>query len=123
MKAVMRLPVLLYTYSHQVFRDTRVWKRYDYARFIALYHSGGCESTIKWWVDGVLQATETVDFMPTPGNVKLIEKAIRLGRMGKRIQIEITNDIAGDDCYFSQIMIDFTVAGKTLYKTPPMPPV
>ena len=114
---------MVYRIPPTVFGDARILKRYDHARFIALYHSGGCECTIKWWIDGVLQATETVDFVPTLGDGKITEKAIRLGRLGKRIQIEITNDIAGDDCYLSQIMVDFTVIGKTLYKTPPMPPV
>ena len=112
---------MVYRIPPTAFGDARVSKRYDYARFIATCQDQNCSCTIKWWVDSVLQATETISFEPAPGNVNLIEKAIRLGRLGKRIQIEITNDTAGDDCYFSQIMIDFTVAGKTLYKSAPTP--
>ena len=110
---------MVYKIPSLTFGDTRLQKRYDWAHFLYVSQDQTCECTIKWWVDGVLRGTETVNFNLVIGSQ---EKAIRLGCMGKRIQFEITNNIADNDCYFSQILIDFTVAGKVLHRSPSPPP-
>lgn len=111
-----RLPLL-------TFGNSRESKRYDKLRTVSTVE-GTCEATAKWWVDNEFIGQQAIAFTTagveldtfvldtdTLGGANVLEETVRLGKIGKRIQVELTNNTAGSDFFFSQILIDFMPLG------------
>jgi len=107
------------------FDDERISKRYDRVKIISAAQ-GSCDALFRWWVDGVLIGEEDVSFTvegdvlgsfvlgtSVLGGKNIIENNVRLGRVGKRLELELVSATADQDFFFSQILIDYLPLGKT----------
>ena len=107
-----------------VFNNERQKKRYDRIKIVAVAE-GSCDATIKWWIDGRLINEETINFATAGGVLgtfilgtdilggkNILEISTDVGCIGKRIQVEISNAVANEDFFMSQIMIDHLQIGK-----------
>lgn len=108
------------------FEDARVSKRYDTIRVITA-SSGATDGTLKWWVDGEFISQKNFTFSSTGGTLgsfvldtdvlggaNVLESSIGIGKIGKRIQYEVSNATADHDYFLSQILIDFVPLGARL---------
>jgi hypothetical protein len=107
------------------FGDERSSKRYDRINIVAI-PEGSCDVTIFWYIDGKYIDKKELNFVPTSGEFlgsfilgtsalggkNLLELSVRIGRIGKRLQIELRNDTANEDFFISQYLIDFIPLGK-----------
>lgn len=107
------------------FDNPRQSKRYDKIRIIST-SEGTCDATARWWVDNVLIDSETLTFAADGdplggfelgtgvlGGASILENTVKLGKIGKRIQIELVSNVADHDFFFSQILIDHILLGAT----------
>jgi len=105
------------------FDDPRLSKRYDRVKVVST-SEGTTDATLRWWVDGELIADEALTFAvdggvlgsftlgtSALGGANILENSVRLGQIGKRIQLELISNAADTDFFFSQILIDFIPLG------------
>lgn len=115
-----------YRTTQLAFDNVRDSKRYDRMRLVAT-QEGSCDASVRSWIDGDLQDVQTLEFATSGaylgafvlgtdvlGGVEILEDTISIGRIGKRIAIEIANAVANEDFFFSQLMIDFLPIGKLI---------
>ena len=106
------------------FDNPREEKRYDRIKIVSV-SEGTCDTTIRWWIDGVLIDSEDIDFAETGGLLgsfilgtsplggpNILESSVKVGHLGKRLQIEALNSVAGEDFFISQFLVDFLPTGK-----------
>lgn len=105
------------------FDNPRQSKRYDRLKIIST-SEGTCDVTVRWWIDNTLIDEEFVTFAAdgdplgsfelgtgTLGGANILENTIKLGQIGKRIQIESVSNTADHDFFLSQLLIDFLPLG------------
>lgn len=115
-----------YLLPYNAFGDPRSLKRYDRIKVVAITE-GLCDATIVWYIDGSLINEEELSFgsgggflgsfilgTSTLGGKNILEMSVRLGFIGKRLQVEMKNNTANEDFFISQYMIDFLPIGKGL---------
>ena len=105
------------------FGDSNVRKNFKRARLVTL-PEGNFEVSIRWWVDGTEQTTQTVDLSGAGavygtgiydtdvyGGDEITDTSFELGQNGKRIQFEVFNTSPGERFRISQILVDYKSLG------------
>ena len=100
-------------------------KRYDRIKTVAIAE-GGCDATLAWAVDGQDISEEELNFASSGeflgsfilgtsvlGGKNILEMSVKVGCIGKRIELELTNNVANEDFFISQFLIDFITIGRT----------
>jgi hypothetical protein len=110
---------------HLTCDSPRVDKLFHKVRLIMI-PQGNYDLSVTWWVDGRVLPGGTISTVSTGaalgsfildtdtlGGYELQDTSERLGIIGKRIQLEISNTTANEDFFISQILIDFKPLGVT----------
>ncbi len=100
------------------FGDSRSKKKYRRG-WIVFYTRGDYDVNLTWWVDNVQQSTIVVSTSgggyvyggTTYGSgyysgQEIEDEPFKLGRIGKRIQLEVENSVADEDFYIASVLID-----------------
>ena len=106
------------------FENVRESKRYDRIKIISIAE-GSCDAEITWWIDGKEIDSETLNFATsgdvlgsfilgtgTLGGVNILESSVRVGAIGKRLQLESKSNTANESFFLSQFLVDFVPLGK-----------
>ena len=90
---------------------------------------GDYNLSIKWWIDGEIQTTQTISMAGTGGVLNsfilgedasesllggdnVLDVEFILGANGKRLQLEIYNSGASQEFFISHILIDYKPLGN-----------
>lgn len=105
--------------------NPRVTKMFHMGR-VVYRPSGQYSMNVNIWVDGVTMPSTTVSVAGTGdvlgqfvlgssvlGGAQLYDNAFTIGRIGKRVQIELYNSTAAQDFFISQLIIDCKNMGST----------
>jgi len=106
------------------FGNPRADKLYRLFRAI-IKPTGSYSINVRIWIDGVAQTSQTItlagtgDTFPmtfpiTLGGKNFVDTTFEIENTGKRIEFEVYNDIADQDFYISQIMVDYKNLGAKL---------
>jgi len=106
------------------FGDPRSHKLFNSLRIVT-QPAGEWNLGVNIWLDGESQAGRTIALTTTGGvldsfildtdtlgGATLTDAVLKLGMIGKRIQIEIYNAVADQEFFVSQVLIDFKKMGK-----------
>ena len=106
------------------FDNSRIKKNYARAYIIAQPESVSTDLTLDWWVDGKTQ-TQRIITLGASGAVldsfvldtdvlggdEVIDFPVNLKQNGKRLQIELANNVTDQDFFISEIQVDFKPLG------------
>jgi len=105
------------------FGDARSFKHYHALRLV-LQPQGNYDLNVNWWVDDVQQASGAITqaasgvalntfLLDTDllAGTTLQDSSMQLGRIGKRIQFQIYDNVATQDFFISQLLVDFKPLG------------
>ena len=106
------------------FENVRESKRYDRIKIVSIAE-GNCDAEMTWWIDGKEIDSETLNFVTsgdvlgsfilgtsTLGGLNILESSIRVGAIGKRLQLESKSNTANESFFLSQFLVDFVPLGK-----------
>ena len=101
-------------------RETKLFR----AVRLTLNPLGAYDITMEWFVDGVSQGSKTLTVSTSSGaygtatygtsvygGQEVSEMMTELGQVGKRIQFDFRNSVAGEDFFFSELLVDFEPLG------------
>jgi hypothetical protein len=110
--------------AFMAFDNPREHKRYDKIKVISA-SEGSCDATITWWIDNAYIDEENLTFAIEGdllgsfvlgtgilGGSNILENSVKIGKLGKRIQIEAKSNVADEDFFLSQFLVDFLPLGK-----------
>lgn len=100
-------------------------KRFDRVRIIGK-QGGSSDIDIAWNVDGVDQSAKTINMFVSGFQLdssqldidsfgpdfQLLDKFVNLRKIGKRIELEFSNNDVNTDFFLSQVILDFKFLGK-----------
>jgi hypothetical protein len=106
------------------FNNVREQKRYDHIKIVSIAE-GLCDIDLTWWVDGKDTGSEDISFASSGdvlgsfilgtsslGGQNILESSVKIGTLGKRLQVEAKSSTANEDFFLSQFLIDFIPLGK-----------
>ena len=113
-----------YKTPNMAFDNVRESKRYDRIKVVSIAE-GSCDAEITWWIDGIEINSETLNFATSGtmlgsfvlgvgvlGGLNILESSVRVGAIGKRLQIESKSSAANESFFLSQFLVDYVHLGK-----------